>query len=287
MVQAFEAAGFNVASMGRDALDLTSEASIYSAVDAVQPDFVVNAARFSDVDTAEIEGDAARSLLQEGPVNLALACRQVGATLISFSTEYVFDGNGAPYAESAPTSPLNLFGHYSREAELEISSLLPQHIILRVGFIFSASLNRFVAKTLEDLRAHRQKRMVSDEIGTPTRADDLARVVTAQIRQLDLGSEAFGIYHYGGGGSASWFEMGELIYAQALQREDLPDHLLQPVRGSEVPGRAPRPSDVRLDCDLLLQNFGIKRLPWRSQMIQCVDHLYKPAAENNAKKNDS
>ena len=76
--------------------------------------------------------------------------------------------------------------------------------------------------------------------------------------------------------------MGELVYAQARQREDLADNLLQPVRGDEVPGRAPRPKDVRLECDKLLQNFGIKRLPWRTQMIQCIDQIYQAEADNES-----
>lgn len=268
-------AGFFVVGMDRSELDVASEASVQAAINAVQPNFVVNCARYPDVDRAESEGDAAHRLLVEGPVNLAMACRSSNATLIHLSSEYVFDGEDAPYDEEAATSPLSLFGHYCREGELEIERILPSYIVLRVGLVFSADPRRFVATTLDTLRAHTEKRMVSDEIGTPTSIDDLGRVLVAMIRQLDLGSQAFGVYHYGGGGSASWFEMGELIYAQARQREDLPDSLLQPVRGDEVPGRAPRPKDVRLSCDRLLQNFGIKRLPWRSQMIQCVEEIYQ------------
>ena len=274
LVQLFDRAGFSVVGMSRAELDVASEASVQTALSAVQPDFVVNCARYPDVDRAESEGDSAHRLLVEGPINLAMACRSINATLIHLSSEYVFDGNDAPYDEQAPTAPLSLFGHYCREGELEIERILPAHIVLRVGLVFSADPRRFVANTLQTLRSHTEKRMVSDEIGTPTSVEDLGRVLVAVIRQLDLGSQAFGVYHYGGGGSASWFEMGELIYAQALQREDLPDNLLQPVRGDDVPGRAPRPKDVRLNCDRLLQNFGIKRLPWRSQMIQCVDQIY-------------
>ncbi len=278
LVQAFNEAGFNVTGMSVSDMDITSEASVMSALSAVEPNFVVNTARFPDVDKAETEGDAARRLLVDGPVNLAMGCRQVGATLIHLTSEYVFDGKNGPYAEDAPTAPLNLFGHYCREAETEIESILPAHIILRVGLVFSADPRRFIAQTLNSFREQKTLRMVSDEVGTPTSAPDLARVITAQIRQLDLGSTAYGIYHYGGGGSASWFEMGELVYAQALQREDLPDDLLQPIQGQDVPSRAPRPLDVRLDCDRLLQNFGIKRLPWRSQMIQIVDQIYRQSA---------
>lgn len=279
LTQMFDAAGFTAVGMDRTELDVCSEASALNAITALAPDFVVNCARYPDVDRAESEGDAAHRLLVEGPTNLAMACRVVDATLIHLSSEYVFDGSAGPYDEFDHTAPLSLFGHYCREGELEIERILPRHIVLRVGLVFSADPRRFVSTTLDTIRAHREKRMVSDEIGTPTSIADLGRVLVAMIKQLDLGSQAFGVYHYGGGGSASWFEMGELIYAQASQREDLPADLLQPVRGDEVPGRAPRPQDVRLNCDRLLQNFGIKRLPWRSQMIQCVDQLYQQESQ--------
>lgn len=275
LVASFDQAGFNAIGMDRTELDVCSEASVNNAVSAVAPDFVVNCARYPDVDRAESEGDSAYRLLVEGPINLAMACRAHNATLIHLSSEYVFDGQEAPYAEDATTAPLSLFGHYCREGELEVERILAKHIVLRVGLVFSADPRRFVYSTLQDLRQHNERRMVSDEIGTPTSIMDLARVLVAMIKQLDLGSQAFGTYHYGGGGSASWFEMGELIYAQASQREDLPDDLMHPVRGEEVPGRAPRPADVRLSCEKLLQNFGIKRLPWRSEMIKCVDMIYQ------------
>ncbi|MGB0965606.1 MAG: SDR family oxidoreductase [Litorivicinus sp.] len=279
LTQLFDAAGFTTVGMDRTELDVCSEASVQTAINAVAPDFVVNCARYPDVDRAESEGDAAHRLLVEGPANLAMACRANNAILIHLSSEYVFDGSDGPYSEGDPTAPLSLFGHYCREGELEVERILSRHIVLRVGLVFSADPRRFVWTTLQTIRAHKERRMVSDEIGTPTSIDDLGRVLVAMIKQLDLGSEAFGIYHYGGGGSASWFEMGELIYAQASQREDLPADLLQPVRGDEVPGRAPRPQDVRLNCDRLLQNFGIKRLPWRSQMIQCVDQIYRQESQ--------
>lgn len=237
LVNAFNQAGFTTVGMTTAELDITSEASVQSAISAVQPNFVVNAARFPDVDKAETEGDTARKILLDGPINLAMACQQIDAVLIHLSSEYVFDGDDAPYSELDTVSPLNLFGHYCNEAESEIRFILPRHIVIRVGLVFSEDPRRFVAKTLRDLREGRVLRMVSDEVGTPTSANDLARVITAQIRQLDLGSEAYGIYHYGGGGSASWFEMGELIYAQALQREDLPSELLQPIRGEDIPSR--------------------------------------------------
>lgn len=278
----FDEAGLNVVAMDRAELDITSEASVKAAITAVEPNFVVNCARYPDVDRAESEGDSAYRLLVEGPMYLAMACRSIDATLIHLSSEYVFDGKDAPYAEDASTSPLSLFGHYCREGEVEIARLIDRYIVMRVGLVFSADPRRFVYDTLHTIRQGREKRMVSDEIGTPTSIEDLGRVLTAMIRQLDLGSDAYGIYHYGGGGSASWFELGELVYAQARQREDLADNLLQPVRGDEVPGRAPRPKDVRLECDKLLQNFGIKRLPWRTQMIQCIDQIYQAEADNES-----
>ena len=204
----FDEAGLNVVAMDRAELDITSEASVKAAISAVEPNFVVNCARYPDVDRAESEGDSAYRLLVEGHVSCNGLSR-IDATLIHLSGEYVFDGKDAPYAEDAPTAPLSLFGHYCREGEVEIARLIDRYIVMRVGLVFSADPRRFVYETLHTIRQGREKRMVSDEIGTPTSIQDLGRVLTAMIRQLDLGSDAYGIYHYGGGGSASWFELGD------------------------------------------------------------------------------
>jgi len=256
-------------------LNLADDREIFEAIRMRRPDFVVNCMVESGVDRAEIDPTECRQINHDLPVSLAIACREFDATLIQLSTDYIFDGQkDIAYFEDDAPNPLNLFGQTRLEAERDIESLLDRHVILRVSHLFSAGQNSFVTNILNRARVESELPMIEDERGCPTSIFDVARVISAVIDQLHAGAGAYGIYHVGCQGDASWMELGECIIAQARQFEDLAVEEITGIQGQSVKGRAERPRRLVLSTRKLLYAFGIKPRPWRQELAETVERHY-------------
>ncbi len=256
-------------------LDLFDESEIFEAIRMRRPDFVVNCLVESGVDRAEFDPQECRLINHDLPVSLAIACREFDATLIQFSTDYIFDGQkDIAYFEDDAPNPLNLYGRTRLEAECYIESLLDRHVVLRVSHLFAPAPNSFVANILDLARVESQLSMIQDERGCPTSVFDIGRVVSAVIDQLHAGANAYGIYHVGCQGDASWLELGECIIAQARQFEDLMVEEIVGISGSSIQGRALRPHRLVLSTRKLLFAFGVKSRSWRQELAETVERHY-------------
>ena len=264
-------------------MNLADDREIFEAIRMRRPDFVMNCMVESGVDRAESDPTECQKINHDLPVSLAIACREFDATLIQLSTDYIFDGQkDIAYFEDDAPNPLNLFGQTRLEAERDIENLLDQHIILRVSHLFAPSGNSFVTNLLDRARIESELPMIQDERGCPTSIYDIGRVISAVIDQLHAGAGAYGVYHVGCQGDASWMELGECIIAQARQFEDLAVEEIVGISGQSINGRAERPRRLVLSTRKLLYTFGIKPRPWRQELAETVERHYARAGAKYA-----
>ena len=184
------------------ALDVGDHDAVRQRVEALRPDVVVNLAAFTQVDANELDPLRAARDNAMGPQNLALAARSCGAVLVHTSTDFVFDGTkGSPYDELDPPAPLSVYGRAKLAGEGHVRALIPEHFILRVGYVYGGGADHLTAAA-RALAAGRPAGGLSDRVGSPTYVHDLAERILPVLL-----SGRFGTYHLGGPEPSSWFEM--------------------------------------------------------------------------------
>jgi dTDP-4-dehydrorhamnose reductase len=247
--------------------DLSQPERLAQTVLAYQPDVIVNAAAHTAVDKAESEAELARCLNASAPAAMAQAAKQVGAWLVHFSTDYVFNGQGqTPWQEDDATGPLSVYGQTKLEGEQAIVASGCHHLIFRTSWVYAARGGNF-AKTMLRLAAERERlTVIDDQHGAPTGADLIADItahaIRAALQQWDLG----GLYHLAAAGQTSWHGYASHVLSQARQiRPQLALKVgdIAPVPTSAFPTPARRPLNSRLDTRKLQQAFGLVLPPWQ------------------------
>lgn len=246
--------------------DFSRPESLAATVQALRPDVIVNAAAHTAVDKAESEPELARALNATAPGVLAREAAILGAWLVHYSTDYVFDGSGtAPRNEDAPTGPLSVYGTTKLEGEDLIRASGCRHLILRTSWVYAARGGNF-AKTMLRLAAERERlTVIDDQFGAPTGADLLADVTAHALRRLQQQPALGGTYHCVAGGETSWHGYARFVIewarAQGQPIQVAPEAVL-PVPTSAYPTPAQRPLNSRLDTSRLQQAFGLRLPPW-------------------------
>ncbi len=247
--------------------DLSQPQRLQEIVRALRPDVIVNAAAHTAVDKAESEVDLARTLNATAPGMLAQAAAEVGAWLVHYSTDYVFDGSGEkPWAEGDATGPLGVYGQTKLEGEQAIAASGCRHLIFRTSWVYAARGGNF-AKTMLRLAQERERlTVIDDQHGAPTGADLIADVTAHAIRIVQQKPELAGLYHLVAGGETSWH--GYASHAIARAREMRPDlgwkvAEIAPVPTSAFPTPARRPLNSRLNTEKLQQAFGLALPHWQ------------------------
>ena len=274
LAAALPATGWAFASMEAPELDLTDAASIAAAIEASRPDVVVNAAAYTAVDAAETNPHLAHAINATGPGLLAAAAAAAGAAILHFSTDYVFDGSRGPWREDDATAPLGVYGASKLAGEQAVAAANPRHIILRTSWVCSATGGNFL-KTMLRLGASRDElRVVADQQGAPTFADDLADAVVRLVPRLMAG-EGCGLFHLTGAPWTTWHGFAEAILAGQPVR-------VLPITTAEYPTPARRPADSRLDCARITAVHGIVPADWRGGMARAVAALQHAAGSRGA-----
>lgn len=277
-------AGFAVNFVERPQFDFTRPAEARDAVVAARPDIVVNAAAYTAVDAAESDRDTAFAVNRDGPAAIAEACREIGAALVHFSTDYVYDGrkNGA-YVETDPIAPLSVYGASKAEGDAAIASRLDRHVILRTSWVYSATGQNFV-KTMLRLGAERERLgIVDDQHGSPTAAADIAAATITVCAALASGkTDGYGVFHFCGGGTTSWHGFACEIFRMAGARGVKTPRLVEPIATEAYPTPAARPRNSRLDCGRLARVYGIAAPPWQESLAAVLDELITAAAPAEA-----
>ena len=253
--------------------DLSQPERLAQTVRTFQPDVIVNAAAHTAVDKAESEPELARTLNALAPAALAQAAADVGAWLVHYSSDYVFNGAGdRPWQEGDATGPLSVYGHTKLEGEQAILASGCRHLILRTSWVYAARGGNF-AKTMLRLAAERERlTVIDDQWGAPTGADLIADVTAIAIRSALQQPDLSGVYHLVASGETTWHGYASHVVAQARHLQ--PDIGLKvseiaPVPTSAFPTPAQRPLNSRLNTRKLQQAFGVVLPPWQ----QGVDRL--------------
>jgi dTDP-4-dehydrorhamnose reductase len=258
--------------------DLTQLDRLRQTVLAMRPDVIVNAAAHTAVDKAESEPELARSLNALAPGVLAEAAHSVGALLVHYSTDYVFNGGGggAPWAEDAPTGPLSVYGSTKLEGERAIQASGCRHLIFRTSWVYAARGGNF-AKTMLRLAAERERlTVIDDQWGAPTGADLIADVTAHAIRQLLQRPQDAGTYHLAAAGETTWNGYARFVLdtARALKPEQpLKAQDVAPVPTSAFPTPAQRPLNSRLNTAHLRKTFGLVLPDWQHGVRRMLSEI--------------
>ena len=254
---------------GQDGLcgDLYDLQGLASTVGAVQPQVIVNAAAYTAVDKAESEPELAHRINTEAPATLARQAQALGALVVHYSTDYVFDGSGhQPWSEEAATGPLSVYGATKLAGEQAIAATGCPHLILRTSWVYAARGGNF-ARTMLRLAQERERlTVIDDQWGAPTGAELIADVTAHAVAQTRQQPAKAGIYHLTAAGETTWFSYAKYVLALAGQPQKaikIKATELLPIPTSAYPTPARRPHNSRLDTRKLQTRFGLALPPWQ------------------------
>lgn len=263
----------------REEVDLTAPDTLRRAVAEIEPDLIVNAAAYTDVDGAEDEPGRAAELNAEAPRVLATAAQGVGAWLVHYSTDYVFDGTKrTPYTENDSPNPINAYGRTKRTGEQAIHAIGGRSVILRTSWVYSTRRSNFVRTMLGLANEHETLTVVDDQTGVPTWAGWLAEATTTigeRLLSADEPSSLRGLYHLAGTGQTSWYGFARAIFAQ-FGRGDVS---VEPVPTDEYPTPAPRPSYTVLDSTRARTTFDLTLPTWTTQLARFRERASRSGME--------
>lgn len=271
-----EAAGVAVIPVGRPQLDLAQPNGVEQVLAAAKPDCIINAAAYTAVDKAETEPDLAMRINGEGAGAVAAAAAALGMPLIHISTDYVFDGMAPrPWLETDPTAPLSAYGRAKLAGEDAVMASGADWTILRTAWVYSPYGANFVKTMLRLAESRDEMGVVSDQLGSPTSALDLADAIIAVARALvarPKDAVLRGVFHAAGMGEASWADLAETVFAASTALGG-PSARVRRIATIDYPTPARRPGNSRLDCGLLAQRHGLRLPPWQESVQSCVATL--------------
>jgi dTDP-4-dehydrorhamnose reductase len=234
-------------------------------VDGFRPDVVIHCAAYTAVDRAESDAASASLLNVEGTRNVARACRERGALMVTFGTDYIFDGaSPRPYREEDPANPLSVYGKTKWAAEQALREEGGDHLLVRTQWMFGPAGRNFIRTILEKARRGETLRVASDQVGCPTFSRDLA----VAVRTL-LGARARGTVHFSSEGETSWFGLARYV----LERCGLPAALLSPARTRDLPYPAPRPAYGVLNKEKYRAVTGASPRPWEEAVGEYLEMI--------------
>ena len=269
----------------RAEMDLADANSVREVIRSVRPRWIVNPGAYTAVDKAESEPELAYAINAEAVKAIGQEALGIGAGVVHFSTDYVFDGAGStPYRETDATGPMSVYGASKLAGEIALAESGAAHLIFRTSWVYGASGKNFLMTILKLARERESLRVVGDQHGAPTWSRDLARMTAAVIGQCEVAargpeltavlSDVGGIYHAAGAGQTTWY--GFAAEAVRLQRESEPGVRfaeIGEITTAEYPTAAKRPANSRLNCERLAERFGWKMMDWRDSLREVLAEL--------------
>ncbi|MCO5357295.1 dTDP-4-dehydrorhamnose reductase [Acidovorax kalamii] len=257
--------------------DFANPAGVAETVCALRPDVIVNAAAHTAVDRAESEADFARTLNATTPGVIAQEAAKLGAWLVHYSTDYVFDGSGSrPWVETDTPAPLSVYGRTKLEGEQLIAQSGAKHLILRTSWVYAARGGNF-AKTMLRLAQERERlTVIDDQWGAPTGADLLADVTAHAIQHLQQHPEHAGLYHCVAAGETTWNAYAKYVLSRANIENSAIKIIAKevaPVPTSAFPTPAVRPHNSRLNTDKLQTTFGLQLPHWQTGVARMLAEI--------------
>ncbi len=253
----------------RSQLDLADVDALRRQIDATQPDVIVNAAAYTAVDKAESDREAAFAINATAPGIMAECAQQLGARLIHYSTDYVFDGlKAGAYTENDAPAPQSIYGRSKLAGEHAITATGARHLIFRTSWVFGLHGANFMKTMLRLAHERDELKVIGDQFGAPTWTRHLADATLCALINTDAPS---GVYHLAAAGETSWHNYAEAIFAEASRiglLEKTPT--VYRIPSVDYPLPAPRPANSRLDCTRAARELGITLPDWRTGLTDCL-----------------
>jgi dTDP-4-dehydrorhamnose reductase len=272
-------------ALNRQELDLTKPIDIRRTIQEIRPQWIVNAAAYTAVDRAESDESTARAVNEQAPAVMAEEAKKIGAALVHYSTDYVFDGGKkSPYEETDTPNPINVYGKTKLGGESAVQESGALHLIFRTEWVYATQGRNFLLTILRLATQKQELRIVADQIGSPTTSREIAAATVTAVSQLmdresvlSLATSG-GIYHMTAEGETSWYEFTKAILEEASPETE---HLswvnaatkgmpltkqVLPITTAEYPTTARRPAYSVLSTRRLHDRFGVRLPPWRAQL---------------------
>jgi dTDP-4-dehydrorhamnose reductase len=255
----------------KDELDLGDPSSIPSFFEKHPPAYFINCGAYTAVDKAETEQETALVINAESVGMIAQQCHRLDCTLITISTDYVFDGKaGEPYQPGTETNPVNYYGYTKWVGEKLALENNKRTLIIRTSWVYSTHGNNFVKTMLRLMKERTELKVVNDQIGSPTYAADLAEAIMQMINSMENGNKKYGIYHYSNEGVISWYD-----FALAIRNISGSSCEILPQPSSAYPTPAKRPGYSVMDKSLLVKDFGLSLQKWEKSLTVCLAKISK------------
>ncbi|MCG2615879.1 dTDP-4-dehydrorhamnose reductase [Terrimonas sp. NA20] len=261
-----EFAVFDFIFLTREDLAIDDAASVNTIFDKHAPQYCINCAAYTAVDKAETDRDNAFAVNGTGPGNLAAASRKYNTRFVHISTDYVFDGQATvPYPADAPTDPQGVYGASKLAGEESAVENNDQSVIIRTSWVYSEFGKNFVKTMLRLMSEKPEISVVSDQVGSPTYAADLAKAI---LQIISSGNWYPGIYHYSNAGVISWFQ-----FAEAIKEISGSNCVVKPIPSSAYPTPAKRPSYSAMDLSKINTKYAIEPPGWKESLKVCIGRL--------------
>ena len=274
-----------VIAPAREQMNLADAASVRAMIRATQPRWIVNPGAYTAVDKAESEPELAYAVNAKAVEVMGREAEAIGAGVIHFSTDYVFDGIGsAPYRETDATGPTSVYGTSKLAGEKALAESGAGHLIFRTSWVYGARGKNFLLTILKLARERETLRVVADQHGAPTWSRDLAKMTAEVIGQCEAKAQGKdlaevladvgGVYHAAGAGETTWY--GFAAEAVRLRREMEPDvrfAKIEPITTADYPTPARRPANSRMDCIKLKEQFGWRMMDWQESLRKVLAEL--------------
>ena len=258
-----------VIGVSRQEFDLSQPEQIKQKIAEVKPDIIVNAGAYTAVDKAEDETELAIEINANAPKVMAICAKEIGATLVHISTDYVFNGqNYTPYLETDRTEPLGVYGNSKLQGEEGVRTNCDRHIILRTAWVYGSRGHGNFVKTMLRLGETKQElKVVADQIGSPTWSYDIAGAIALLIERAQSGEAIGGTYHFSDSGVASWYDLAVAVFAEAKQLGfPLKIERVLPITTADYPTKAQRPAYSVLSKGKYTAATGVYPPHWRESL---------------------
>jgi len=262
---------FKFVFFDRSQLDLAFPETFEKMIQTIAPDCIVNTAAYTAVDKSEKEKELSYTINATAVQALASICKNLAIPFITYSTDYVFDGEATqPYATSTKVDPVNYYGSTKAAGETMAMEANEDTIIIRTSWVFSSHGNNFVKTMMRLMKERDQLNIVADQKGRPTYAKDLAIATMNMIEAINTGKAIKGVYHFANQGETTWFDFAAKIKAIASLSCEL-----QPIEAKDFPTPAKRPAYSVLDTSKIEQDLSIKIPHWEDALRDCIHQTTK------------
>ncbi|MEZ9835160.1 dTDP-4-dehydrorhamnose reductase [Vibrio breoganii] len=261
-------------AVDRQTLNITEASNVEGVISEFKPQFVINAAGYTNVDQAELERELCYSVNCDGARNLAISSRNVDATFIHLSTDYVFAGDKVgQYAETDLADPLNAYGLSKLVGEEAVRETNAKHIIVRTSWVFGEHGNNFVKTMLRLGSKHGTLSVVGDQYGGPTYAGDIGDCIITILQKLHKGQGEYGTFHFSGTVYVSWAQFADVIFDLVQSNNVYERPEVKHISTAEYSTRVARPANSTLCCDKIWDTFRIRPSDWQNALTDICNYM--------------